>query len=66
MRVGELLITALYDGFVPTQRDPRTGGTGFLVEQNGRRILIDAGSGDSLEPDTGHLAAYLAAAGIDP
>jgi hypothetical protein len=34
------------------------------VKQNGRRILIDAGSGDSLEPDTGYLAAYLAAAGV--
>ena len=37
----------------------------FLVEQNGRRILIDTGSGDSLGPDTGYLAANLAAAGID-
>jgi glyoxylase-like metal-dependent hydrolase (beta-lactamase superfamily II) len=37
----------------------------FLVEQNGSRILIDAGSGDSLGPDTGYLAANLCAAGID-
>jgi glyoxylase-like metal-dependent hydrolase (beta-lactamase superfamily II) len=90
IRIGQLLITALYDGFVPVladdlhgapsaeirrllteecmppEGDPRTAVTAFLVEQNGRRILIDAGSGDSLGPDTGCLAANLAAAGIDP
>jgi glyoxylase-like metal-dependent hydrolase (beta-lactamase superfamily II) len=87
--IGELLITAFYDGFVPVpaddlhgapsaeirrllteaylppQGDPRTAVIAFLVEQNGRRILIDAGSGDSLGPDTGYLAANLYAAGID-
>jgi glyoxylase-like metal-dependent hydrolase (beta-lactamase superfamily II) len=89
IRIGELLITAFYDGFVPVpaddlhgapsaeirrllteaylppQGDPRTAVIAFLVEQNGRRILIDAGSGDSLGPDTGYLAANLYAAGID-
>jgi hypothetical protein len=42
------------------------GWSPFLVEQDRRRILIDAGSGDSLGPDTGYLAANLYAAGIDP
>ena len=89
VRVGKLLITAFYDGFVPVpagdlhgapsaeiarllteaymppEGDPRTAVIAFLVEQNDRRILIDTGSGDSLGPDTGYLAANLAAAGID-
>src|ERR1700739_2215449 len=90
VRIGNLLVTAFYDGFVPVpaddlhgapsaeigillteaslppEGDPRTAVIAFLVEQNGRRILIDTGSGDSLGPDTGYLAANLAAAGIDP
>jgi len=90
VRIGNLLVTAFYDGFVPVpaddlhgapsgeikrllteaylppEGDPRTAVIAFLVEQNGRRILIDTGSGDSLGPDTGYLAANLAPAGIDP
>jgi glyoxylase-like metal-dependent hydrolase (beta-lactamase superfamily II) len=90
IRIGKLLITALYDGFVPVpaddlhgappaeihrllaeaflppEGDRRTAVNAFLVEENGWQILIDAGSGDSLGPHTGYLAANLYAAGIDP
>jgi glyoxylase-like metal-dependent hydrolase (beta-lactamase superfamily II) len=90
IRIGKLLITALYDGFVPVaaddlhgadpaeihrllaeaflppEGDRRTAVNAFLVEENGRRILIDAGSGNSLGPDTGHLPTNLAAAQTDP
>jgi glyoxylase-like metal-dependent hydrolase (beta-lactamase superfamily II) len=90
IRIGDLLITALYDGFVPisadelhgapraeiscllteafmpAEGDPRTAVIAFLVEGNGRRVLIDAGSGDTLGPQTGWLATNLAAAHSDP
>ena len=89
-RIGELLITALYDGFVPVaaddlhgapsaeihrllaqaflppEGDRRTAVIAFLVEDHGRQILIDAGSGNSLGADTGYLPANLAAAQTDP
>jgi glyoxylase-like metal-dependent hydrolase (beta-lactamase superfamily II) len=55
----------LTEAYMPPEGDPRTAVIAFLVEQNDRRILIDTGSGDSLGPDTGYLAANLAAAGID-
>ncbi|MFF5592071.1 MBL fold metallo-hydrolase [Streptomyces althioticus] len=87
-RLGNLLVTALYDGFVPIfaedlrgedpaavrrrlahahlpeEGDPHTAVIAFLVEYDGRRVLVDAGSGDTLGPDTGHLPAAMAAAGI--
>jgi glyoxylase-like metal-dependent hydrolase (beta-lactamase superfamily II) len=90
IRIGNLLITALYDGFVPISADefhgapraeinrllaeafmppdgdPRTAVIAFLVQGNGRHVLIDAGSGDTLGHDTGWLAANLAAAHTDP
>jgi glyoxylase-like metal-dependent hydrolase (beta-lactamase superfamily II) len=89
-RVGELLITALYDGFGPIPAEDLHGGTpadvgrflteaflpadgdrctavtAFLVEGHGWHILIDAGGGHLLGPDTGHVAVYLAAAQTDP
>jgi glyoxylase-like metal-dependent hydrolase (beta-lactamase superfamily II) len=90
VRIGELLVTALYDGFVPVlagdlhgerparisrllteafldpDGDRHTPVIAFLVERNGQRILIDAGSGESLGSNTGHLSRNLAAAQIDP
>jgi glyoxylase-like metal-dependent hydrolase (beta-lactamase superfamily II) len=90
VRIGDLLVTAVYDGFVPVlaedlrgEPQPRisrllgeafldpggdrhTAVIGFLVEYEGQRVLIDAGSGDSLGPDTGHLLSNLAAAQVDP
>ena len=90
VRVGDLLVTALYDGFVaivaddfrgeppaevsrwlaeafiPPDGDRRTAVIAFLVEDHGRRILIDAGSGDSLGPDTGYLPRNLATAQTGP
>ncbi len=90
VRIGELLVTALYDGFVPVLADDlhgerrarisrllaeafldpggdrHTAVIAFLVEGNGRRILIDAGSGDSLGSDTGYLLSNLVAAQVDP
>jgi glyoxylase-like metal-dependent hydrolase (beta-lactamase superfamily II) len=90
IRIGDLLITALYDGFVPITADElrgapraeirrllaeafvpadgdlRTAVIAFLVQGNGRNVLIDVGSGDTLGPETGWLAANLAAAHTDP
>jgi glyoxylase-like metal-dependent hydrolase (beta-lactamase superfamily II) len=90
IRIGELLITALYDGFVPVpaddlhgappaethrllaeaflppEGDRRTAVIAFLVQGNGRHVLIDVGSGDTLGPETGWLAANLAAAHTEP
>ncbi|MEU2786261.1 MULTISPECIES: MBL fold metallo-hydrolase [Streptomyces] len=87
-RLGGLLVTALYDGFVPIlaedlhgepqseirrrlanaylpeDGDPHTAVIGFLVENDGRRVLVDAGSGSTLGPDTGHLREALCAAGV--
>ncbi|MEW2545332.1 MBL fold metallo-hydrolase [Streptomyces sp. NPDC047002] len=87
-RIGGLLITALYDGYVPIRADdlrgapaelvrgrlaaahlpedgdPRTAVLAFLVEGDGRRILVDAGSGTTLGPATGHLWESLAAADV--
>ena len=90
VRIGDLLITALYDGFVPIladhlrgeQRaeisrllaegfmppdgDRRTAVVAFLVEYDGTRILIDAGSGNSVGPDAGCLPESLAVAQTEP
>ena len=90
IRLGDLSITALYDGFVPflaeeirgaapleisrllaeaflpADGNPRTAVIAFLVEHDGRRILIDTGAGDALGPHTGSLATNLVAAHTDP
>ncbi|MGW4087715.1 MBL fold metallo-hydrolase [Streptomyces sp. NPDC004822] len=87
-RLGGLLVTALYDGFVPIlaedlhgepqteirrrladaylpeDGDLHTAVIGFLVEDDGRRVLVDAGSGSTLGPHTGHLREALSAAGV--
>jgi glyoxylase-like metal-dependent hydrolase (beta-lactamase superfamily II) len=59
-------ISRLTEVFMPAEGDPRTAVITFLVEGNGRRVLIDAGSGNSLGPDTGYLATNLAASQTDP
>ena len=90
VRIGDLLVTALYDGFaaipaqdlcgatpaevgrlyteafLPADGDLRTAVIAFLVQTDCQRILIDAGAGCLLGPDTGHVAANLAASGTDP
>jgi glyoxylase-like metal-dependent hydrolase (beta-lactamase superfamily II) len=90
VRIGDLLITALYDGFRAIPAEDLHGGTpaevgqflaeaflpddgdrctaviAFLVEGHGQLILIDAGGGPLLGPDTGHVALHLAAAQTDP
>ena len=38
----------------------------FLIEDGGRRYLVDAGNGGIRGPDLGHLPAALAAAGCPP
>src|ERR1700758_1763856 len=43
----------LNESFLPAEGDPRTAVIAFLVEGDGRRVLIDAGSGDTLGPQTG-------------
>ncbi|POX63102.1 MBL fold metallo-hydrolase [Streptomyces sp. Ru62] len=87
-RLGSLLVTALYDGYVPIlaedlhgepqdeirrrlteaylpeEGDPHTAVIGFLVEHNGKRVLVDAGSGNTLGPTAGHLLEALSAAGV--
>jgi glyoxylase-like metal-dependent hydrolase (beta-lactamase superfamily II) len=54
----------LADAHLPEQGDPHTAVLGFLVEQDDRRVLVDAGSGSTLGPDTGHLLDGLSAAGV--
>ena len=54
------------EAFLPPDGDRRTAVIAFLVEDHGRQILIDAGSGNSLGADTGYLPANLAAAQTDP
>ncbi len=90
VRIGDLLITALYDGFGAIPAEDLRGGTpaqigqflaeaflpangdrctaviAFLVEACGRQVLVDAGGGPLLGPDTGHVALHLAAAQTDP
>ena len=61
-RISRLLAEA----FLDPGGDRHTAVIAHLVEGNGRRILIDAGSGDSLGPDTGYLLRNLAAAQVDP
>ncbi|MET8768054.1 MBL fold metallo-hydrolase [Streptomyces sp. NPDC004658] len=86
--LGSLLVTALYDGYVPIlaedlrsepqdeirrrlaeaylpeEGDLHTAVIGFLVEYEGGRVLVDAGSGGTLGPSTGHLLDGLSAAGV--
>ena len=38
----------------------------FLVEQDGRRVLIDTGAGANMGPTCGRLPQQLAAAGVEP
>jgi glyoxylase-like metal-dependent hydrolase (beta-lactamase superfamily II) len=38
----------------------------FLFERNGKRMMVDAGCGNTLQPTLGKLPANLRAAGIDP
>jgi glyoxylase-like metal-dependent hydrolase (beta-lactamase superfamily II) len=56
----------LAEAFLPPEGDRCTAVNAFLVEENGRQILIDAGSGNSLGPDTGYLPTNLAAVRNDP
>jgi glyoxylase-like metal-dependent hydrolase (beta-lactamase superfamily II) len=59
-------ISRLTEVFMPAEGDPRTAVITFLVEGNGRRVLIHAGSGDTLGSQTGWLATNLAATRTDP
>lgn len=58
--VAELLQSAF--------RTPATPGTlnAFLVEQDGRRVLVDTGAGPNMGPTCGRLPQQLAAAGVKP
>ncbi|MFK3985253.1 MBL fold metallo-hydrolase [Micromonospora sp. NPDC050397] len=89
-RIGNRLVTALYDGYVPIlaedlrgvpeeqvrtrltdaylpeEGDPHTAVIAFLVQEDGRHLLVDTGGGTALGPDTGHLLDNLSAAGVTP
>lgn len=54
----------LADAYLPEDGDPHTAVIGFLVEQDSRKVLVDAGSGNTLGPHTGHLLDGLSAAGV--
>ncbi|CAL9639643.1 hypothetical protein SUDANB60_06267 (plasmid) [Streptomyces sp. enrichment culture] len=56
----------LADAYLPQEGDLHTAVIGFLVEHDGRRILVDTGSGSTLGPYTGHLLDGLMAAGVKP
>ena len=91
LNVGDLLVTALYDGrtflpvsalkdisaedatallearFVPlTENGVQTAVNAFLVEKDGKRILVDAGSAACFGPTLGNVVANLRDAGFDP
>lgn len=55
----------LHDNHLTGPAHP-TGVNSFLVETGDRKILIDAGTGTAFGPGLGHLAANMAALGIDP
>lgn len=89
-RVGDLVVTTLYDGalpifsadmhgetpdriaallsdaFLPPEGELQTAVNVFMLERQGRVVLIDAGAGTSLGPGTGHLVESLSAAGANP
>ncbi|KOX01813.1 hypothetical protein ADL02_01530 [Streptomyces sp. NRRL WC-3723] len=54
----------LVEAYLPEEGDLHTAVIGFLVELDGRRVLVDAGSGNTLGPSTGHLLEELSAAGV--
>jgi glyoxylase-like metal-dependent hydrolase (beta-lactamase superfamily II) len=54
----------LVDAHLPEEGDLHTAVIGFLVELDDRRVLVDAGSGATLGPHTGHLLEGLSAAGV--
>lgn len=56
---------ALRDAGLPTDR-LTIPFTAFVVEHDGRRVLMDAGNGQFGAPTAGRLLANLGAAGIDP
>ena len=43
-----------------------TGVNAYLIETDGRRVLVDAGTGAAMGPALGHLARNMTALGIDP
>ncbi|RKF26315.1 MBL fold metallo-hydrolase [Micromonospora globbae] len=56
----------LADAHLPEDGDPYTAVIAFLVEEDGRHVLVDTGSGSTLGPDTGHLLDSLSADGVTP
>lgn len=75
-RVGDVLVTVMSDGHVELPAsilrgapalppDPlRIQVNAFLLQADGRTMLVDAGAGDTLGPLTGHLPMALQAAGV--
>lgn len=61
------------EGFTQLLRDAHlsgdthpTGVNAYLIEIGTKRILVDAGTGTVMGPGLGHLAANMAALGVDP
>ncbi|MDJ0827945.1 MAG: MBL fold metallo-hydrolase [Rhodobacter sp.] len=87
--IGEAVVTAFSDGFLPIGADALigvtaeefrtllqaayidaeahpTGVNAYLVETGDSTVLVDAGTGAVFGPGLGHLAANMAALGVDP
>ncbi|MET7749189.1 MBL fold metallo-hydrolase [Micromonospora sp. NPDC005367] len=63
---AEQVRARLADAHLEEDGDPYTAVIAFLVEEDGRHVLVDAGSGTTLGPNTGHLLDSLSAAGVTP
>lgn len=61
----EALHAALRDAFLPTDHLTLNLNT-LLIEVGGRRILLEAGAGQTMGPNGGRLFANLAAIGLTP
>lgn len=61
---GEAVAALQHEAFRP--RVPRSSVNAFLIQGNGRTVLIDTGAGGSMGPTLGRLPANLMAAGVAP
>jgi glyoxylase-like metal-dependent hydrolase (beta-lactamase superfamily II) len=62
----ERIVDLLTDASLPPVGDLHTGVNSYLFDSPAGLVLVDAGAGTSLGPDTGHLVANLETAGISP
>lgn len=62
----ETIAGLLADSFLPPVGDLHTAVNSYLFTSPAGLVLVDAGAGTSLGPDTGHLIENLLTAGVSP